>query len=84
MTTEQIIQRLLDEKHITVTEAVQMIRDLVRNEVFIPMFPDDNRKTYPKQSVVVMYGVNIDPSDDWANSIDSNYNAVSSDKPKEE
>lgn len=85
MTTEQIIQRLLDEKHITVTEAVQMIRDLVRNEVFMPMFIDDNRKTSPKQSVVVMYGVNINPSDDWANnSIDNNYNAVSSDKPKEE
>ena len=29
MTTEQIIQRLLDNKHISASEATQMIRDLI-------------------------------------------------------
>ena len=67
MTTEQIIQRLLDEKHITVAEAIQMIKDLVRNEVFTPMFPTDKRKTYPEKPIVVMYGVGISNTDGWNN-----------------
>lgn len=81
MTTEQIIQRLLDEKHITVAEAIQMIKDLVRNEVFIPMFPDDKKKTYPGNSIVVMYGVGINNTE--YNSDNAIY-TLSSDKPKEE
>lgn len=79
MTTEQIIQRLLDEKHITVAEAVQMIRDLVRNEIFIPT--TNPSKTLP---ISVLYGVNINPSNDWANNVDKHYNAINSGKPKEE
>ena len=84
MTTEQIIQRLLDEKHITVAEAVQMIKDLVRNEVFVPMFPTDERKTYPGNSIVVMYGV--DTNNTWYNSDNALHgsNPLSSDISKEE
>lgn len=55
MTTEEIIQRLLDEKHITVKEAMQMIRDLVRNEIFIPSATKS--KGFPRTTTVVMYGV---------------------------
>lgn len=82
MTTEQIIQRLLDEKHITVVEAVQMIKDLVRNEIFVPMFPTDERKTYPGNFIAVMYGV--DANNIWYNSDNALHgsNSLSSDKPK--
>ena len=55
MTTEQIIQRLLDEKHITVKEAMQMIRDLVRNEILIPS--TIKPKDFPGTTTVVMYGI---------------------------
>lgn len=83
MTSEEIIQRLLDEKHITVAEAAQMIRDLVKNEIFTP--PTNPNKTPYYPPTVVMYGVSVTPSDDWANSIDNHYySAVSSDKPKED
>lgn len=34
MSTELIIQRLLDEKHITAEEAMQMLKDLVANRFF--------------------------------------------------
>ena len=57
METEQIIQRLLDEKHITVKEAFQMIKDLVKKEIYIPKIkPEDYKSTNP---TVVMYGVSI-------------------------
>ena len=63
MTTEQIIQRLLDNKHISVSEATQMIRDLVRNEFIVPRA---NPVRYPNTTQVVMYGVTpVDGSDDW-------------------
>lgn len=63
MTTEQIIQRLLDNKHISVSEATQMIRDLVRNEFIVPQ---TNPVRYPNKTQTVMYGViPVDGSDDW-------------------
>ena len=74
MTTEQIIQRLLDNKHISVSEATQMIRDLVRNEFIVPR---TNPAKYPNNTQVnplfisyntqvVMYGIiPVDGSDDW-------------------
>jgi len=82
MTTEQIIQRLLDEKHITVAEAVQMIRDLVRNEVFVPMFYDPEKKTYTEPPIVVTYGVSI--SNTGYNNDNAISNSLSSAKPKED
>ena len=84
MTTEQIIQRLLDEKHITVTEAVQMIRDLVRNEIFTPMFPTNKQKTYPGQPTVVMYGVDINDTVYSSNTAIHGNDFSPSDKPKED
>ena len=55
---------------------------LVRNEIFTPT--TNPKKTPYYTPTVVMYGVNVNPSDDWANSIDNHYNTVSSNKPKEE
>ena len=81
MTTEEIIQRLLDEKHITVAEATQMIRDLVRNEIFAPLFPDKSSKRIPNNTTVVMYGVNLD---NWDNiSLDNITHEASSDNKTE-
>lgn len=62
MTTEQIIQRLLDNKYISVPEATQMIRDLVRNEFIVPR---TNPVRYPNTTQVVMYGVTPVNADDW-------------------
>ena len=63
MTTEQIIQRLLYNKHISVSEATQMIRDLVRNEFIVPR---TNPVKYPNTTQTVMYGITpVDGSDDW-------------------
>lgn len=39
MTCEDIIQRLLDEKHITVKEAMIMIKELVKNSIPSVSFP---------------------------------------------
>lgn len=75
MTTEQIIQRLLDNKHISVSEATQMIRDLVRNEFIVPRI---NPARYPNETQVVMYGVTpVDGSDDWWDGIKT-WNVTSS------
>lgn len=72
MTSEEIIQRLLDEKKITVKEAMIILKDLAKiglGEVrkllpdYIPIpepkvWPD---KTPPYDNVVVMYGVTTSP-----------------------
>lgn len=84
MTTEQIIQRLLDEKHITVLEAVQMIKDLVRNEVFIPAVPADKKKTYYRQPTVVMYGVDISNTEYYSDNAIQSSNSLSINKEKGE
>lgn len=77
MTTEEIIQRLLDEKHITVKEAMQMIRDLVRNEIFIPGVTKS--KDFPGTTTVVMYGV-IEPPYSINDDTTNVYNVLSDNK----
>lgn len=93
MTTEEIIQRLLDEKHITVKEAMQMLKDLVKNEVFIPMFPNQKQKYPMPPPPVTIYGVNYMSYDevDYTTSTTTttianleNPDTSSSDKTKEE
>lgn len=73
MTTEQIIQRLLDNKHISVSEAMQMIRDLVRNEFIVPQ---TNPVEYPDEPRVVMYGITPVDGDWWDGT--KNWNVTSS------
>lgn len=92
MTTEEIIQRLLDEKHITAKEAMQMLKDLVKNEVFTPMFPNQKQK-YPMSPYVVMYGItptwydDVDYTTSFTNTesvYPENPDTSSSDKTKKE
>ena len=62
MTSEEIIQRLLDEKRITVKEAITILKDLAKIglQQWIPgklVEPDP----YPN-NIVVMYGVTTSPT----------------------
>lgn len=61
MTSEEIVQRLLDEKKITVTEALIILKDLAKiatQQIFtsktkpLPEYPN-------RTEVVCMYGVQI-------------------------
>lgn len=65
MASEEIIQRLLDEKKISVKEALIILKDLARigiNEIFKPSIPTKpDLPTYPRDNVVVMYGVTTNP-----------------------
>ena len=74
MTSEQIIQRLLDEKKITVKEAMVILKDLAKiglqqvlpekiEKMIFPV-PDPGKTTAPPPppyEVVVMYGVTTNP-----------------------
>ena len=80
MTCEDIIQRLLDEKHITVKEAMIMIKELVKNSipnVSFPGVPEKEKDFWKPNEVVVMYGVNTSP---YITNKELNNNAISTDK----
>ena len=80
MTCEDIIQRLLDEKHITVKEAMIMIKELVKNSipnVSFPGVPEKEKDFWKPTVVVVMYGVNTSP---YITNKELNNNAISTDK----
>ena len=59
MTCEDIIQRLLDEKHITVKEAMIMIKELVKNSLPNISIPEKTKEKdfWNPNEVVVMYGI---------------------------
>ena len=72
MTSEEIIQRLLDEKKITVKEAMIILKDLAKiglgevrkwlpDYIPIPEPKIEPDKKWPPYDVVVMYGVNTNP-----------------------
>lgn len=64
MTCEDIIQRLLDEKHITVKEAMIMIKELVKNSipnVSFPGVPEKEKDFWKPNDVVAVYGVRTSP-----------------------
>lgn len=73
MTAEDIIQRLLDEKHITVKEAMVLIKAIAgifvedwvnkfRKKLDLPIKPViDPDKRYPGSDIVAAYGVNLLP-----------------------
>lgn len=67
MASEEIIQRLLDEKKITVKEAMVILKDLAKIglQQILPekIFPDTWREEPIKKpyDVVVMYGVTTNP-----------------------
>ena len=84
MTSEEIIQRLLDEKKITVKEAMIILKDLAKiglqevKKKFIPKYPyipTNPPYTDPinPNTITVMYGVGTSPYI-WS---DSENNAVS-------
>ena len=50
---EEIIQRLLDERHITVKEAMQMLKALIKNELSSNLSKD---YVSPYTTRTVMYG----------------------------
>ena len=50
---EEIIQRLLDERHITVKEAMQMLKALIKNELSSNLSKD---YISPYTTRTVMYG----------------------------
>lgn len=77
MTSEEIIQRLLSEKKITVKEAMVILKDLAKiglqeilPEKIIPYtwFEERQKRTnpYPYDNTVVMYGV-TSPNGPWVN-----------------
>lgn len=64
MTCEDIIQRLLDEKHITVKEAMIMIKELVKNTmptITQGLWPSTNKDFWNPSDIAVMYGVQTLP-----------------------
>lgn len=73
MTSEEIIQRLLDEKKISVKEAMVILKDLAKIGIkrVLPnkIIPDDwwkepNKTTAPRppyDTITVMYGVTTNP-----------------------
>ena len=80
MTCEDIIQRLLDEKHITVKEAMIMIKELVKNSipnVSFPGVPEKEKDFWKPNEVVALYGVNISP---YITNEELNNNSISTDK----
>ena len=61
MTSEEIIQRLLDEKKISAKEAMIILKDLARISIE-QIFTPKTIKDFPSQDMpVVMYGVQFPP-----------------------
>lgn len=80
MTCEDIIQRLLDEKHITVKEAMIMIKELVKNSspnVSFPGVPKKEKDFWEPNDVVATYGVKVSP---YITNKELNNNSISTDK----
>ena len=81
MTTEEIIQRLLDEKKITVKEALVILKDVIKNELLnkpyeekISKEVDENfnkHPSFPYPSIAAMYGVTISPYSYESGEVDS-------------
>lgn len=71
MTSEEIIERLLDQKHITVKEAMILLKDLIKNRYFsnddlISKFPTTTPSNpWSDRTTVVMYGVQTPDSTRW-------------------
>lgn len=97
MTSEQIIQRLLDEKKISVKEAMVILKDLAKiglqqilPDRLIPskwVFPENPSPTTappPPHNVVVMYGVLTGPYSYDANGNAYNSESTIGNKPKED
>lgn len=98
MTSEEIIQRLLDEKKISVKEAMVILTDLAKiglqqilPDRLIPqrwVFPENPSKTtasHPPYDVIVMYGVLTNPySYDDADGSVYNSESTIGNKPKED
>lgn len=63
MTCEDIIQRLLDDRHITVKEAMIMIKALVKNTIpaVTPGWPNTSKDFWNPSDIAVMYGVQTMP-----------------------
>ena len=65
MTSEEIIQRLLDERKITVAEALVILKDIAKNAINTIFDNHDLNKRIKKDvphypnMVTVMYGVNL-------------------------
>lgn len=60
MTSEEIIQRLLDEKKITVAEAMIILKDLAK--IGINYVLGKEQQIIPAPTTVVMYGVTTSPT----------------------
>ena len=82
MTSEEIIQRLLDEKKISVKEAIIILKDLARiglQQIFIPQ----RQETLPWNDTVVMYGIGIPTSSYVKDGVTTNANTIKYDKSNE-
>lgn len=94
MTSEEIIQRLLDEKKITVKEAMVILKDLAKiglqqilpEKIFPDTWIEDPLKRTnpgPFDNIVVMYGVTTNPytyvDDNNATTISGSTNAFGGD-----
>lgn len=81
MTTEEIIQRLLDEKKITVKEALVILKDVITNEFLKKSYEEkiskeddknfDKRPSFPYPPITVMYGVTTNPYTYESGEVDS-------------
>ena len=75
MTSEQIIQRLLDEKKISVKEAMIILKDLAK--IGIQYIFTKETDLVPHQPTVVMYGVGTTWTADTSNTTDAFASTVS-------
>ena len=87
MTSEEIIQRLLDEKKITVKEAMIILKDLakiglqqvlpekIEKMIFPVPEPGQTIAPTPPYDVVVMYGVQTNPFT-WSDTINTNTDTI--------
>lgn len=60
MTSEEIIQKLLDEKKISASEALTILKDLARIGITVisdELIPDSWKDTSSRTPVTVLYGV---------------------------
>ena len=97
MTSEEIIQRLLDEKKISVKEAMIILKDLskigfqqifperlIPKKLVYPENPSPSTDPHPPYDVVVMYGVLTNPySYDDSNGSSYTSKSTINNKPKE-
>lgn len=63
MTSEEIIQRLLDDKKISVKEAIVILKDLAKiglQQITPSIFPEEKKKVWG-DTIVTVYGVTTNP-----------------------